>query len=210
MDNIQFFKQHFLLDKRKDFTATIHLRYSRKPGFELIGHGQLNEGFGFRHYLLDDGEFYGIRDNQTRMKRNGYGVTSVTESSIFCDYSGLMDRYFGTVLVHLALELHAKITVKFTSDTEYKARDLPPSYVGEFGYLGKGRGHYKVFTPETVYEEQLLKQLMPPNKKAEVVLTDRTIAVLDELPYKLSEIMDHEETFEYTSVYQGKNHTRKY
>lgn len=212
MDNLDFFNKHILHDHRVDFTATVDIRYSSKPGFELIGHGQENEGFGYRHYILEDGDCYVIRDNQTRAKWHDDDITSVTESSLFENYHGLMARYFGTVLVHIALLRHAKITVKFTSDIEYKAKTLPPDFVREFAYLGKGRGRNKVFTTETIYDNSLLQKLSPPEKKAVVVLTDSAKDVLNTLPHKLSEIMDDNDVdgaFEYTSAYVGKNYTRK-
>lgn len=210
MNNIEFFHEFFIHDNRLDFTAMVDIRYSSKPGFELKGHGQENEGFGYRHYLLNEGEFYGIRDNKTRNKWDGLGVTSITESSGFEDFNGLMDRYFGSVLVHIALEQHVKITANFISNCEIKASVLPENFVSDYGYLGKGRGKKKTFIPETIYDDAILKLITPPNKKAVVDLTPNAEAVLMSLPYELSKIMDYEQTFEYTSEYHGKDHTRKF
>lgn len=209
MDNLDFFDAYILRSKSVDFTAAVDIHYSSKPGFELIGHGQENEGFGYRHYIIEDGNCYVIRDNYSRAKRHDGDITSVTESSGFDDYNGLMNRYFGTVLVHVAILMHAKITVKFTSDIEYKAKALPPDFVREFAYLGKGRGRNKVFTTETIYDNRLLQKLSPPEKRAKVVLTDGAKDVLNALPHKLSNIMNYDGTFEYKPTYKGKDLTRK-
>lgn len=166
---------------RKGVTATIDIKNSKYPGFELIGHGQENDGKGYRFYILSK-EFVSVRCNLSRNKYECGDITSITESSGFEDYHGLMNRYFGHVLVHIALALKVKIVVKFTAEHEVKAKLLSDEFLKEYSYLGCGLGHAKKYCYETIYDDELLKQFYPEEpENANLVFSTKAYNILNSI-----------------------------
>ncbi|WP_312228983.1 hypothetical protein [Pseudescherichia sp.] len=182
MNNIEFFRKHILHDNRRGFTVKINIQQSKKPGFELLGHGINNDGAGYRFYIYP--HCVGIRNLATRKRWNAGDLPTITHSTEFGDYCGLMNRPFGSVLVHVARALDVKITLDFTTTPhqEVLAKLMPGDVVREVGHYAKGRGYNKRFMYETIPQELRREYFSTEPDPAVVLLTDDATEALTSLP----------------------------
>ncbi|HIC1072358.1 TPA: hypothetical protein ACWZ17_000586 [Escherichia coli] len=216
MTGKELFEEFIMHDHRKGLTCTIDIRPSSKPGFELIGVGQFNLGKGYRFYLSED--LVVIRDNQSRLYNEHRKIVSphlddpiealdsIIYSSLYGDYHGCTNRYFGGVLVHYALELKSKITVTISTDENLLFKDLPPDVQEEMKYDVYLKDRKRVVAYDSLQysdnKEFILQHYKPcaphPNR---VVFTDGTAEQLqDQSPVHIPGYT------EYVTSYTGKRH----
>ncbi|EFW7444392.1 TPA: hypothetical protein H7C08_001877 [Escherichia coli] len=216
MTGKELFEQFIIHDFRKGLICTIDIRPSSKPGFELMGVGQFNLGKGYRFYLSED--LVVIRDNQSRLYNEHRKIVSphldepiealdsIIYSSLYGDYHGCTNRYFGGVLVHYALELKSKITVTITTDENLLFKDLPPDVQEEMEFDVYIKNRKRVVAYDSLqhsankeFLEQHYKPFAPHQNK--IVFTNGTAEQLQD------EAVVHIPGYtEYVEGFTGKRH----